>query len=215
MSLMQDYYNRRAKEYEEIYERDDPVRLRELAEIATDMRDTLRGLHVLEIACGTGYWTDKLADTARSIVATDASQEMLEIARGKRLPKCVSLVRADAYDLGSLEGTFGGGLANFWFSHVPRARIPEFLDGLHRRLGKGGRTFMADNCYQTGVGGELVQIEGSADSFKRRHLSDGTAHLILKNYYDREQLSSIFGPAARSLKVQIGQCYWWLSYEIA
>src|SRR3954464_9891329 len=106
---MQEYYDKRAKEYEAIYHRDDPVRLHELAATATAMCNTLGGLDVLEIACGTGYWTEQLADYALSITATDASPQMLEIARGKALPSSVHLIHADAYDLSTLEGSFGGG----------------------------------------------------------------------------------------------------------
>src|SRR5262245_32800279 len=111
---MQEYYNRRAKEYESIYHRDDPVRPYELADVAAAMRNTLSGLDVLEIACGTGYWTEQLAGYARSITATDASPQMLEIARTKGMPPSVSLINADAYDLGTVQGSFRGGLANFW-----------------------------------------------------------------------------------------------------
>ena len=136
---MQDYYNRRAKEYEEIYRRDDPARQAELAALGEAMRSALAGLDVLEIACGTGYWTAQLAGAARSILATDASREMLEIAYSKRLPAPVSFAQADAFDLASMAGTFGGGLANFWFSHIPKARISDFLEGLHLRLGSGAR----------------------------------------------------------------------------
>src|SRR6188508_1933915 len=145
---MQNYYDKRASEYEQIYYRDDPVRLHELAEITTAMRNTLGGLSVLEIACGTGYWTQRLAGAAQSITATDASQQMLDIARAKGLSPSVSLLQADAYHLSAVEGAFGGGLANFWFSHIPTAHVQDFLDGWHRRLGSGARVFMADNCYQ-------------------------------------------------------------------
>jgi len=212
---MQDYYNRRAKEYEEIYRRNEPLRQSELATLAADMQDTLLGLDVLEIACGTGYWTERLAGAARTVVANDASQEMLDIVRSKHLPSNVSFVVADAYDLGAVEGTFGGGLANFWFSHVPRARLAAFLSGLHRKLGTRAQVFMVDNCYMPGVGGQLVRPKGSSDTFKRRTLSDGTKHLILKNYYDADDLSSIFAPLSRNLRVHVGTCYWWISYEVA
>jgi demethylmenaquinone methyltransferase/2-methoxy-6-polyprenyl-1,4-benzoquinol methylase len=36
---------------------------------------------VLEIACGTGVWTEHLATRARTLTALDAAPEMIEIAR--------------------------------------------------------------------------------------------------------------------------------------
>jgi 2-polyprenyl-3-methyl-5-hydroxy-6-metoxy-1,4-benzoquinol methylase len=179
------------------------------------MRESLTGRNVLEVACGTGYWTERLAPVAATIVATDASEEMLDIARSKHLPPSVSFVEADAYNLAALPGVFDGALANFWFSHVPRARVADFLTGLHTRLGHAASLFMADNSFQQGVGGELVQTEGSADTFKRRYLSDNSEHLILKNYYTRDELASLFKPHARDLRIHIGDCYWWLSYRVA
>jgi SAM-dependent methyltransferase len=211
---LQDYYNRRAKEYEEIYRRDDPARKAELAALGEAMRSTLAGFDVLEIACGTGYWTAQLAGAARSILATDASREMLEIALSKRLPTTVSFAQADAFDLASVEGAYGGGLANFWFSHIPKARISDFLEGWHLRVGSGARVFISDNCYVPGVGGELVLVTGRPDTFKRRFLNDGTEHLVLKNYFDWEQLSSIFTPVSRNFSAHIGHFYWWISYEV-
>jgi ubiquinone/menaquinone biosynthesis C-methylase UbiE len=212
---MQDYYNRRAGEYEAIYHRDDPARQLELGAITTAMRAALAGHDVLEIACGTGYWTERLAPFAQSVLATDASQEMLDVARSKQLPATARFTHADAYDLSAVQGDFDGGLANFWFSHVPHNRVTDFLNGLHRRLGSGASVFMADNCFQEGVGGELVQMPGGTDTFKRRYLSDGSEHLILKNYYTHEQLSSLFESYTRNLKVHVGHYYWWLSYDVA
>src|SRR5439155_6502145 len=125
-----DYYSQRAGEYEEIYQRDDPVRQAELAQMAEIIRQTFRGRLVLEIACGTGFWTKILLEVADQIVATDASPIMLEVARQKLdlpphpdpLPRWgrgnLRLAQADAYNLEAVAGELDAGLANFWLSHV-------------------------------------------------------------------------------------------------
>lgn len=41
------------------------------------------GVHVLEIGCGTGIFTEIFAQTGADIVAVDISKEFLEIARAK------------------------------------------------------------------------------------------------------------------------------------
>lgn len=38
---------------------------------------------LIELGCGTGYFTKKLADKSESLISTDISEEMLFIARGK------------------------------------------------------------------------------------------------------------------------------------
>ncbi|MFZ5805610.1 MAG: class I SAM-dependent DNA methyltransferase [Verrucomicrobiota bacterium] len=78
---LSDYYNKRAQEYEQIYAK--PERQEALGKLKAHLREILRGHDVLEIACGTGYWTEVIASIARSVLATDISEEMLSIARQK------------------------------------------------------------------------------------------------------------------------------------
>ncbi len=216
MNALTHYYNRRAREYEEIYRRDDPVRQREQTTIAGAMRAALSGRRVLEVACGTGSWTAIVAEAAQQVVATDISPEMLAMVRSKRLnADKVQLFEADAYALGTVPGTFDAGMASFWFSHIPKARMDEFLCGFHTRLGNGAVVFMADNVYVPGTGGALVTRPGSEDTFKLRALSNGSQHEVLKNYYDAGQLRRILTPHCRDLRVDLGQCFWWLRYVVA
>lgn len=213
---MHNYYDRRADEYEAIYHRDDPVRQNEQAAIALALKDVLRGRNVLEVACGTGFWTAFAAEVAEHIVAIDSAPGMLRIARAKGLnPDQVEFREADAYHLSAVAGTFDAALANFWFSHVPKIRIAQFLDGLHRKLAPGSVVFMADNVYVPGIGGELVTRPGTEDTFKRRTLSDGSVSEVLKNYYDADLLRGIFKPVGCDLRIHAGACFWWLRYETA
>lgn len=178
---MEDYYRRKAREYEGLYRRRDPGRREELERISRTLRDELRRRKVLEVACGTGYWTKVLSGAAENIVAVDSSVEMLEIARAKTYGCPVHLVLGDAYSLAPLGRGFDGGMANFWLSHVPRARINAFLKGFHRRLARGSAVFMADNVYDPGLGGQLVRREDDQNTYRLRVLRNGTSHLVLKN----------------------------------
>ena len=58
------------------------------------LRSTLdiQGLRILDFGCGTGLLTEKLALTARSVVALDTSEQMLMVLQAKRLPRvtCIS-----------------------------------------------------------------------------------------------------------------------------
>ncbi|TET46241.1 hypothetical protein E3J62_04735 [candidate division TA06 bacterium] len=69
--MVDKYYDLRAEEYEEIYLRDDPVRQSEQAAIATAMKETLSDRRVLEVACGTGFWTEIVARVCEYVVAID------------------------------------------------------------------------------------------------------------------------------------------------
>ena len=78
---MVQYYADRASEYERIYAK--PERQSDLATLKDLIRKTFLDRSVLEIACGTGYWTEVLAGCAQSVVATDINEDVLEIARAK------------------------------------------------------------------------------------------------------------------------------------
>ena len=207
------YYNRRAPEYEQIWHRNDPIRQEEQKAIVDAMAAVFQKKRVLELACGTGYWTQFVTGVAESVLAVDYSDEMLEQAREKQLDsKRVRFLRGDAYALESVPGSFNAALANFWFSHVPAARQTEFLTGLHKKIEPGATVFMADNVLVPGVGGELVRRSGCDDTFKLRTLADGTSHEVLKNYFTEAELEQTFGPRSRELKIHVGRCFWWLSY---
>ena len=51
----------------------------------------------------------------------------------------------DAYKLAFEENRFNAGLANFWFSHIPKKKINNFLLEFHRVLRPGSRVFITDS----------------------------------------------------------------------
>lgn len=208
-----EYYSQRAPDYEQIWRRNDPARQAEQSALASAMQEAFPNCRVLEVACGTGYWTRLVAVVAEHIVAVDLSPAMLSLARQKQIERA-DFREADAYELGSLPGPFNGGLAAFWFSHIPRQRLPEFLDGFHRQLSPDAWVVLADNVYVPGVGGELVTHPGTADTFKRRQQADGSAIDVLKNYYSAEELEDILRPRATGLQITIGKSFWWAVYTL-
>ena len=76
-----EYYARRAAEYDEIYAK--PERRADLAQLRNVVTRHFAGRRVLEVACGTGYWTELLTRSAASVVATDVSTGVLDFARAK------------------------------------------------------------------------------------------------------------------------------------
>jgi ubiquinone/menaquinone biosynthesis C-methylase UbiE len=126
----------------------------------------------------------------------------------------VTFQTGDAYELEVLNGEFDAGLTAFWFSHVSRTRVVEFLDGFHRRLSPGSPVFIADNMPVPGVGGELVTFPDRDDTFKRRELGDGSEHLVLKNYYSEQELETLFRARSSSLEIHMGKCFWWIVYRV-
>jgi SAM-dependent methyltransferase len=214
-SILRRYYDRRAAEYDDIYTPRDVVHGHELGELARALRETLTGRRVLEVACGTGFWTTALAHVAREIVGIDASLPMLAEAREKGFPPSVRLLEGDAYDLAFAGDGFDGALAMFWLSHVPRRRLGDFLGGLHSRLVPGARVFFADNVYVPGVGGQLSGPDENGDTFKLRSLADGSRHRVVKNYFSEEELRDLFTPHAQEIVLWRGRNFWSASYRLS
>ena len=78
------YYDKRAPEYEQIYFRDNPPRRKEIDDEADRVRELVKNKTVLDIACGTGYWTQIFSETASKITACDLSTEMINQAKQKK-----------------------------------------------------------------------------------------------------------------------------------
>lgn len=97
---MKTYYSNWAEIYEEVYFWEDPIRQAELLQIQDVLKEKFTGKTVLEVACGTGYWTQYVSETAQHITAIDYSEEVLTIAKEKQLLSSkVSFVQGNAYKL--------------------------------------------------------------------------------------------------------------------
>jgi len=108
------YYAKSASNHDRIYDR--PERKDDLKAMHGHVADTLRGHTVLELACGTGYWTRILAGVADHVVATDINPEMIAMARLRALPADkVTLRVADAWDLPDDLGDFTAVFIGFWW----------------------------------------------------------------------------------------------------
>src|SRR2546429_1976632 len=81
---------------------------------------------VLEIACGTGLWTEALAGWADTVTAIDAAPEAVAIARDRVRPARVSFEGADVFSWNP--GTpFDVIFFSAWLSHVPASPLRPVL----------------------------------------------------------------------------------------
>ena len=210
---MQAYYAQRAREYERIY--DKPERQPDLARLHADVPALFEGERVLEIACGTGYWTPLIAARARSVVAVDYAVETLEVARSKTYVKQnVDFQQGDAYDLPTWPEQFSACFAGFWWSHVSLERIDAFLTGLHTRLAPGARVAFLDNLYVEGSSSPLARRDAAGNTYQERRLADGSRHEVLKNFPADGELEARLGRAGSEVRVTRYQYYWLASYRI-
>jgi ubiquinone/menaquinone biosynthesis C-methylase UbiE len=208
------YYAQRASYYERVYLK--PERQRDLRAMEASLAPMFAGREVLEIACGTGWWTPHGAGDAKRWLATDLNPETLQVARTKALPPCVQLTTMDAYTMAELGAqSFDAAFAGCWWSHVPLARLPGWLNTLHARLRPGARVVMLDNSMVQLSSTPLSRQDADGNTYQNRTLDDGSVHEVLKNFPTREQAFAMLGPRAHSTQWVDYEHYWMLSYKLA
>jgi protein-L-isoaspartate O-methyltransferase len=209
-----EYYAERAIEYERIYAK--PERQADLAKLKKSVRATFADQNVLEIACGTGYWTEVLAECAESVLATDINKEVLEIARAKQRiarSRHVQLKQADAYRPPG-PGPFSACLAAFWWSHIPKGRIGEFLFHLHDQLEAGAKVMFIDNRYVEDSSTPIHRTDEQGNTYQLRKLDSGEQYEVLKNFPTESELKNALANFDKPPKVELLPYYWVMTYQI-
>jgi SAM-dependent methyltransferase len=211
---METYYAACAAEFEAVYAK--PERQADLAEMRALLQTALAAHDVLEIACGTGYWTRVIADTARSVLATDVNEPMLALAREKSYPPGrVRFRRTDAFALDELGGNLTAAFAGFWWSHLTTEQGRVFLEKLHRVVGAGGQVVLIDNRYVEGSSTPIARRDADGNTYQRRQLADGRRFELLKNFPDESQLRGAVGAMGEGVEYRALTYYWLLSYRVA
>lgn len=176
----QAYYRQRASAYDEGY--DDPLLLdgRMLDELP------IQG-EVLELACGTGHWTGRLADRADRVTAVDGAPEMLSIARSRTAGRDVEFVQADLFAWEPprrYDTVFFG----FWLSHVPPELFGRFWSTVAAALRPGGSACFVD---ESDTARDLEpNIPDPAAPVAIRRLGD-EEHRIVKIFYAPGELTDL------------------------
>jgi ubiquinone/menaquinone biosynthesis C-methylase UbiE len=211
---MQSYYAARASEYDRVYQK--PERQSDLRHIERWVPSVLAGATVLEVACGTGYWTQFIAPAAAAVVALDSSPETLRIARARVAAPNTQFRTGDAYALTQFGRSFSAAFAGFWFSHVPLDRQHEFLLGLNSALEPGARVVLLDNLFVAGSSSAVTEQDAHGNTYQSRSLSDGSIHRILKNFPTEAHLRALAEAGlGRSAVYRQWQYYWAFEYRVA
>jgi ubiquinone/menaquinone biosynthesis C-methylase UbiE len=207
---MQSYYGARAPEYDHIYLK--PERQSDLAAIQSWLPPKCADATLLEIACGTGYWTQFLAPVATEVVAIDSAPETLAIARARITAPKARFLLADAYALPADLGAFDVAFAGFWFSHIPKARRREFLTGLAACLLPGARVVFLDNLYVEGSSSPITDYDQDGNAFQTRRLADGSVNQVLKNFPTESELLECVATFGECALFTRWQYFWALEF---
>jgi demethylmenaquinone methyltransferase/2-methoxy-6-polyprenyl-1,4-benzoquinol methylase len=204
------YYSARASEYEEIYER--PERQRDLVRLRRFLTELTSGEKVLELACGTGYWTRVMARSATVVLAVDASAESVEIARGKEPRDSVTFAVADIEGLEAPRHSFSMAVAGFLWSHIPLQEIDGFLERLAARLDAGTRAVFFDNRYVEGSSSLISHRDRYGNTYQERTIASGEKFMIVKNFPTTAQLFETARRVGTDVRVEEMEYFWLLQF---
>lgn len=206
---MKDYYRARAAEYDEWfyrqgrYDRGQESNARWFAE-ANQVFAALDALliagDVLELAPGTGIWTERILPRARSITAVDASPEMVAINRAKLADDRITYVLADLFEWRP-EHAYDAVCFCFWLSHIPDERLDDFLRMIAAALRPGGSVWFVDGRREPSSTAINHQLPEPDSQVMTRRLNDGRVFEIVKNFHDPQILAARC--AAAGLEVDI------------
>ena len=207
------YYAQRAATYERVYFK--PERQADLRAMEAALPPLFAGREVLEVACGTGWWTPHGARDAQRWLATDLNPETMAVARSKAMPASVQFATVDAYTFNELGSqTFDAAFTGCWWSHVPLQRLPAWLAALHQRLRPGARVVMLDNSYVQTSSTPISRADEHGNTYQNRRLDDGSVHEVLKNFPTPQVAMAMLGPHASAPQWTAYEHYWVLSYEV-
>ncbi|MGW6021240.1 class I SAM-dependent methyltransferase [Streptomyces sp. NPDC055099] len=175
------YYRARASEYDASY----AERMR-MPQLKKALDTWPIGGDVLELACGTGQWTQLLSRRTNNLTALDAAPEMLDVARGQMQNTATRFIEADIFRW-EPDRQYDTVFFAFWLSHVPPAEMASFWDMLRLALKPGGRVVFLDDSRAKAEIEEQVPEEQVPTVL--RTLADGTQHLAVKVLHDSAGLT--------------------------
>jgi SAM-dependent methyltransferase len=209
--VLVNYYAQKAHILDEKYEEPD---LEEDAHAAAEhVSEALANHDVLELGCGTGFWTQFIAEEAKSVLATDINQEMLDLAQEREYPEDkVEFATADWSNLSlpadrKFTACFGGGV----WSHVKFEEYAKVLAGIQKTIGSGGLLVLIDDNTVEDFTRPIAKTDAEGNTYQIRHLEDGTRVEILKNFPTDSFLRKRFATVARNIRLSRNEYFWMLS----
>lgn len=210
-----DYYRARANEYDQWfyrtgrYDRGEELNQRwfdEVAIVKTALHQIEPVEHILELACGTGIWTQELLQKGQQITAIDAVAELIEINERKlQSPK----VNYQQWDLFTWEPHQEYDLVffSFWLSHVPPIELNSFFQKVSRSIRAGGQIFMIDSRFEPTSTAKDHILMNDENIYKMRKLNNGQEFQIVKIFYQPDELNNELVKAKFQAEVKLTDNY--------
>ena len=193
------YYRARAAEYDEWFyrqgrynqgEEENQRWFTETEQVRQQLLQLPKQQHALEIACGTGIWTQELLHVAEHITALDAAPEMIAINKAKVQSERVAYQQMDIFEWQPTQ-QYDMVFFGFWLSHVPNSKLDAFLVTVAKALKPDGIVFIVDGQNTKQITAHNQQHPENGEVMQRV-LNDGRHYDIIKIYYAPSYLDEAF-----------------------
>ena len=209
------YYCARAKEYDEWfyrtgrYDRSLEINQRWFNEVAV-LKKASHNMgvvnSVLELACGTGIWTQELIKLGERITAVDASKEMIEINHNKLNTANVEYQQLDLFSW-EPDKEYDLVFFFFWLSHVPPTLVDGFLRKVYKSVRPLGKIFIIDYRFEVTSTAKNHFLQNETEIYQRRKLNNGQEFQIFKIFYQPDVLSNKLTLAGFQANVELTDNY--------
>jgi ubiquinone/menaquinone biosynthesis C-methylase UbiE len=175
----------------------------------------LAGHTVLELGCGTGFWTEVVAESAASVTALDINASLVDIARERGMPEGkVSFRVADALDLPEDIGKFTAVLVSFLWSHLNKKEQEQLLATLKKRLGKDVLLVILDDSFVEGFSETIARTDADGTTYEILTTPEGERFEVPKSYQSDSALRKRLGNVGKEIKIERVEFFWILTCRL-
>jgi 2-polyprenyl-3-methyl-5-hydroxy-6-metoxy-1,4-benzoquinol methylase len=190
-----EYYRERASEYDQWflrqgrYDRGEAHRQQwfsEVLEVEKALHAAKPSGDILELACGTGLWTQHLAPLANYLMAIDAAPEVILLNQQRVNSSVVEYIVADLFNWNPPQ-KFDFVFFGFWLSHVPMEKFTTFWEMVRKSLKPNGQVFFVDSLFnQESIATNHAPLH--KQGYSERKLNDGRVYHVVKIFHEPTQL---------------------------
>jgi ubiquinone/menaquinone biosynthesis C-methylase UbiE len=187
----------------------------DIDDMSIHLGNLLAGHTVLELGCGTGFWTEVVAEAAASVVALDINANLVDIARERGIPEGKVTFRvADALDLPDDIGKFSAVLVSFLWSHLNKKEQEQLLATLKKRLGKDVLLVILDDSFVEGFSETIARTDADGTTYEILTAPDGERFEVPKSYQSDSALRKRVGGVGKEIKIERVEFFWILTCRL-
>lgn len=193
---MMSYYDERAEEYDEIYlgtshaTIDADVYRKDVAKVSEMVSRFGKG-HLIDIACGAGFWLPNYARNCNQITFLDQSARMLSKCKDRveelGLADISSFIQGDFLDVNLEASKYDCGLVGFLLSHLTLEQEKTFFRKLEEILKPNPQLMFIDSAWN-----KRRQRYREKEGVQERVLNEGRIFRVYKRYFDKSDVEEMF-----------------------